>query len=65
MASIKPCPFCGSFDTRMVSFGNEKVQEISVRCNSCNAIGPVVISPPSNEKVDIQKAVNMWNDRIE
>lgn len=74
MSDLKPCPFCGSTKMKVdskrgtIRLGKQRVS-VSVRCNSCNARGPVVgITMDAgryNERELVGEEVfEMWNRRM-
>ncbi len=56
VGALKPCPFCGSTDTEVVS-STLMAAKHSVFCRSCKAHGPVVKS--------MRYAVPAWNKRAD
>ena len=56
VGELKPCPFCGSADTEVVSSTLMSAQH-AVFCRSCKAHGPVVKS--------MRYAVPAWNKRAD
>lgn len=56
VGELKPCPFCGSTDTEVVS-STFRVDQHAVFCRSCKAHGPVVKSE--------RYAVPTWNKRAD
>jgi len=55
---LKPCPFCGSEDVELVSFGAKTVS-YQVKCNTCEAYGPLFYN--GNEAAS--RAALFWNTR--
>lgn len=61
---IKPCPFCGSSETKsMITFGS-----MFVGCNGCGATGPrvpVKCDPAGDNIINGQDRQDAWNNRSE
>ena len=65
MASIKNCPFCGSFNTKVSGFATTAGHETTVRCTNCEATGP--LKSYIGEEVhpsEIESAIKSWNERV-
>lgn len=71
MIKIKPCPFCGSKNVRLV-YPLETPDVLAVHCSFCGATGPNVyttkagIDYPVHKKEDIEtamerEAIRRWN----
>ena len=63
---IKPCPFCGSNDLSVISYGNINSGCFYVICKKCNTEGPKV----TIEKNELEHILNIhdlaiqkWNQR--
>lgn len=66
MASIKPCPFCGSFNTRVIGFKTSAGHETTVKCNDCDCTGPT--KNYLGDEVcpnELDEAIKDWNKRSE
>lgn len=71
---IKACPFCGSRKLKVESKHNGKwsstgTHSATVRCNKCHARGPTASCKVqkglwSADEVTKQKAIELWNGRI-
>ena len=71
---IKACPFCGNTKLKVDSKHNGKwhytgTHSATVRCQKCHARGPTASCKVTKEQqhVDeytLQKAIELWNERI-
>ena len=73
--AIAPCPFCGNTKLKVESKHNGKwsntgTHSATVRCSKCHARGPTASCKVSesrwsaNEATE-QRAIELWNERVE
>jgi transcription elongation factor Elf1 len=54
----KPCPFCGSIDLVLVTFGKDD-KPLLLQCKSCGATGP----NPNGTTIDEEQLAALWDLR--
>ena len=81
MADLKPCPFCGSYDTHysqkrvQCDYGTNARYHAAVYCRKCNAYGRRVLSEKADSRDYAamrrvtdglrEKAIEAWNRRAD
>lgn len=70
MEELKPCPFCGNRNLKLVRksilYKHKKAYVLSVRCNKCHARGGTItnLTIPYAIKEDVEDAaIRLWNMR--
>lgn len=59
---LKPCPFCGG---KAEPFkGQHSFNDIIIRCDSCEAEGPLFDDENEDERVNAGAAILHWNTRV-
>lgn len=58
---LLPCPFCGG--TADAVFGEHHFQDVKIRCNGCDAEGPLFDAENGSREANLTAAAEHWNAR--